>query len=138
MVLQGPIDIGVQHLINRIFADSESGFLAINDYREEIFRLHLLVTDEPSQERLLMCYELICKLARANLEEGSPEMEALDADWIQYRNLFLAAEAADGDRIDYDELARRTKREIDAGRMPPDDPFHFHAVSMSSPQIPES
>lgn len=132
------MDARVAKLVAQIFHDAESGVLTIPPYREEIFRLHLLVTDEESHERLLMCYQLLCKLVRADLTEGSPEAEALDADWIKFRNLFLAAEAADGDCIDYEELARRTQREVDAGRMSPDDPYHQHALALATPSVPET
>jgi hypothetical protein len=135
--------MSVIDLLERIIAEAASGApMDLPRIRNDIHEEHERATTTADREALLSIFKRV-------MDEAEPQIRAEDLEEFrkvrrQDYNLLLVREAVIGDDsglINPQRLAAITRREVDAGRMSPDDELHKLAVpgaTVLTPRPPPS
>jgi hypothetical protein len=109
-------------LMERMEAARLAGDLDLIAYKDEIVGLHSELPDEPHKVQCIVLYGMLINHGCNNIEANGGDAQALRNVAASEHKLFLIKEASGAEgMIDPDELARLTRREIEAGRMDEDD-----------------
>ena len=99
-------------------------------FRDEIAALHTVAATEEEYVTLLEAHRQLVAVGKLSFDEGTYQ-KLLPIAAGEYR-MFLNKEAMEGDSINPRLLARVTRREIEAGRLEPDDSLRNLAVAGAS------
>lgn len=99
-------------------------------FRDEIAALHTVAVTEEEYVTLLEAHTQLVAVGKLSFDEGTYQ-KLLPIAAGEYR-MFLNKEAMEGDSINPRLLARVTRREIEAGRLEPDDSLRNLAVAGAS------
>ncbi len=109
-------------LMERMETDRLAGEFDFIAYKDEIVGLHGELPDEPYKVQCIVLYGMLINHGCDSIEANGGDPQSLRNVAASEHKLFLIKEASDADGIiDPDELARVTRREIEAGRMDEDD-----------------
>ena len=109
-------------LMERMEADRLAGDFDFIAYKDEIVGLHGELPDEPHKVQCIVLYGMLINHGCDNIEANGGDAQALRNVAESEHKFFLIKEASGPDgMVDPDELARVTRREIEAGRMDEDD-----------------
>ena len=106
----------LQGLIDRLRADSSPNWVV---YRQEIVDLSPKLRDEADRVAILSVYKVLMDTVEPSVLVT--DLPAFQKARLQDYRLLLVEEAADGGELDPRKLDYITKREVDAGRLAPDD-----------------
>lgn len=109
-------------LMTRMEADRIAGDFDFIGYKDEIVGLHTLFPDEEHKVQAIVLYGMLINHTCGNIVASRGDATGLRNVALSEHKMFLIKEAQDSEgNIDPDELARVTRREIEAGRMDEDD-----------------
>ena len=109
-------------LMSRIDADLLAGDFDFIGFKDEMVELHSQFPDEEHKVQAIVLYGMLIKHTCDNIEASGGDATGLRNVALSEHKMFLIKEAQDGEgNIDPDELARVTRREVEAGRMDEDD-----------------
>lgn len=109
-------------LMSRMEVDRVTGDFDFVGYKDEIVGLHSQLPHEADRVQCIVLYGMLINFGCDNISRNGGDPEALRNVAKAEHNLFLIKEAMDADgNVNPDEMARVTRREIESGRMEPDD-----------------
>lgn len=109
-------------LMSRMEEDRIAGHFDFIGYKDEIVRLHTQFTDEEYKVQAIVLYRMLINYTCDNIQASGGDATGLRNVALSEHKMFLIKEAQNAEgNIDPDELARVTRREIEAGRMDEDD-----------------
>ena len=126
------MDQRVTDLWNRLMAYNEGDAIPLAAFRDEVLQLHEAITDEESRIGLMRIFNLVCDLVAVHLEETGGDLHAFAAHRQSQMWMFLRAESLLDGVLDRSRLRDVTGREVQAGRMTPDDPLRLYALGDDS------
>ena len=109
-------------LMSRMEADRVAGDFDFIGYKDEIVVLHGQFSDEVHKVQAISLYMMLINYTCNNIEASGGDASALRNVALSEHRMFLIKEAQGSEgSIDPKDLARVTRREIEAGRMDEDD-----------------